>query len=97
MKHATRLWLILAGSGIINNDEPKARKSMTVYLADNDGATWAHKCCVDTRNSVSYSDADFFGDKIYLIYDHERTGAKEILLTVFDENDVINGTAPRHG
>lgn len=93
----TRFFVARTPSGrviLVNNDDPKGRKNMTVYLSDDDGDTWAHKCCIDTRSHISYPDVDFYGGKIYLIYDRERTGAKEILLTVFDENDVINGTLP---
>ena len=65
---------------------------MTLYLSEDDGATWKYKYCIDTRSSVSYPDVDFFGDKIYLTYDRERTGAKEILFTAFTEKDIIEQT-----
>lgn len=93
----TRFFVSRTPSGrvmLINNDDRKDRKNLTVYLSDDDGDTWAYKCCVDSRVKISYPDADFYGDKIYLIYDRERTGAREILLTAFDEADVINGTIP---
>lgn len=46
---------------------------MTLYLSEDDGATWKYKRCVDTRNNISYPDADFHDGKIYLSYDRERT------------------------
>ena len=67
---------------------------MTVKLSDDDGKTWAYSVCIDDRNELSYPDADFYGGRIYLTYDRERRGAKEILFTSFTEEDVINGVKP---
>ena len=79
---------------LVNNDDRKVRKNMTVYLSEDDGESWKYKCCIDERVSISYPDADFFGDRIFLAYDRERTGAKEILFTSFTEEDVMRGTVP---
>ena len=79
---------------LIVNDDPKIRTNMTLCLSEDDGETWRYKTCIDTRAWVSYPDVDFFGDTVYLTYDRERTGAKEILFTAFTEEDVINGTVP---
>ena len=69
---------------------------MTVYLSDDDGATFKYKRRVgDETHQTSYPDVDFYDGKIYLTYDHERTGAKEILLSVFTEEDIMqDGDAP---
>lgn len=93
----TRLYVARTPSGrvlLVNNDHRTSRTNMTVSLSDNDGVTWEYRVCIDTRNSLSYPDVDFYDGKIYLIYDRERTGAKEILFTVFTEDDIINGTIP---
>lgn len=79
---------------LVTNDDAKARKNMTVSISFDDGKTWEHKCCVDERVAISYPDVDFWGDRIYLTYDRERTGAKEILFTSFSEQDVINNSIP---
>ena len=93
----TRFYVSRTPSGrvlLVNNDDRETRKNMTLYLSEDDGVTWKYKCCVDGRSYVSYPDVDFFGDKIYLTYDRERTRAKEILFTAFTEEDIINNTVP---
>lgn len=90
-----RFFVSRAPSGnvlLVTNDCENERKNMTVHISEDDGETWAYKCCVDTRTAISYPDVDFCGDKIYLTYDRERTGAKEILITVFSEEDIKKGT-----
>lgn len=74
---------------VINEHENK-RTNMTVCLSEDDGMTWKYKRCIDTRDQLSYPDADFHDGKIYLTYDRERTGAKEILFTCFTEEDLMN-------
>ena len=89
----TRFFIARTPSGrvlLINNDHQKERRNMTVYLSEDDGATWKFKRCIDDRNSLSYPDVDFYDGKIYLTYDRERTGAKEILFTIFTEEDVMD-------
>ena len=94
----TRFFVSRTPSGrvmLVANDDEKIRKNMTVYLSEDDGESWKYKQCIDERVSVSYPDADFYGGKIFLTYDRERTGAKEILFTSFTEDDIINGTIPK--
>ena len=40
------------------------------------------------------TDVDFHNGHIYLTYDRERTGAKEILFLSFTEEDIINNDIP---
>lgn len=35
---------------------------------------------------------DFYGDRIYIIYDRERVDAKEILFLSVTEEEIINGS-----
>lgn len=89
----TRFFVSRTESGriiLIYNDHPKDRTNMTLALSEDDGETWKYKRCIDTRGSISYPDSDFHNGKIYLTYDRERTGAKEILFTSFTENDIID-------
>ena len=79
---------------LVRNDDRVRRTNMTLCLSEDDGVSWQYECCIDTRADLSYPDADFLDNKIYLTYDRERTGAKEILFTVFTEEDIINGTVP---
>lgn len=93
----TRLFVARTPSGrvlLVNNDDAHVRRNMTVYLSDDDGVTWPHRRLLDDRDALSYPDADFFGGRIYLTYDRERTGAKEILLTSFTEEDILHPERP---
>ena len=61
-------------------------------LSDDDGVTWYGHLLIDGRDAVSYPDGIETEDgKIYLIYDRDRGGAKEILMAVFTEEDVVAG------
>ncbi len=90
---STRFFISRTPSGrvlLVNNHHSTERTNMTLYLSEDDGATWKYTKCIDDRASLSYPDVGFYGDKIYLTYDRERTGAKEILLAVFTEDDIIS-------
>ncbi len=89
----TRFYIGRTPSGrilLVNNDDREIRHKMTVYLSEDDGVTFKYKRRVgDPSHLTSYPDVDFYGGKIYLTYDHERTGAREILLSVFTEEDIM--------
>ena len=74
---------------MVRNDHPTARTNMTLCLSDDDGETWKTRC-IDSRCDLSYPDADFLGNEIFLTYDRERTGAKEILFAKFTEDDILD-------
>ena len=74
---------------LICNEDRKIRKNMTVCLSEDDGASWKYKKCIDTREDISYPDADYFEGKIYLTYDRGRSTHKEILFASFTEQDII--------
>ena len=93
----TRFYVARTPSGrllLVNNDDRKVRKNMTVYLSSESDDELIHRVLIDPREHVSYPDADFFDGRIYLVYDRERTGAMEILFLSFTEQDVIDGTLP---
>lgn len=79
---------------LIHNDHPEKRCNMTLCLSEDDGETWAYKRCIDSRTEISYPDADFHDGKIYFTYDRERIGAKEILLGVCTEEDIMDSSRP---
>lgn len=94
---SSRFYISRTPSGrilLILNDDRRERKNMTLCLSEDDGLTWKHKLCIDGRTSLSYPDADFYGDRIYLAYDRERTGSGEILFARITEEDIINGNLP---
>ena len=96
----TRFYISRTPSGriiLVNNDARDTRCRMSVWLSDDDGETFAYKKLVDDPSYfTSYPDVDFFDNKIYLTHDRERTGAKEIRLLAFTEDDVISPTAELH-
>ena len=86
---------LLSGNLLLVKHTPpqgKKRSHLTAYLSDDDGQTWSGGLLVDERNGVSYPDGIQAPDgTVYLIYDHSRTGDKEILMAAFAEEDVAKG------
>ncbi len=67
----------------------KQRSHLTAYLSDDDGKTWQGGLVIDERRGVSYPDGVQAPDgTIYIVYDHSRTGEKQILMATFTEEDV---------
>lgn len=68
------------------------RNNLMAMLSEDDGRTWRGGLMLDTRDEVSYPDGAQAGNgDIYLTYDHSRYGAREILMAVFNEEDVLAG------
>ena len=68
------------------------RSHLTAYLSKDDGRTWSAGLLLDERSGVSYPDGVQAEDgTLYVIYDFSRTGAKEILMARFTEEDVLGG------
>ena len=75
-----------------NPPNGKSRSHLTAYVSSDDGATWEGGLVVDERPSVSYPDTvQGLDGRIYCIYDFERTGARQILMAVFTEEDIRSG------
>ncbi len=73
-------------------DNAKGRSHLAAYLSDDDGATWQGELLLDERSGVSYPDGVQADDgRIYIIYDFDRRGAKEIRMAVFREEDIAAG------
>lgn len=95
----TRFFIRRLASGrllMVRHSPPsgKGRSHLTAQLSDDDGETWKGNLLIDERNSVSYPDGVQAPDgTIYIIYDRERTRAREILMATFTEEDVRNGQA----
>ncbi len=82
--------LLLVKHGPI--DERTDRSRLTAYLSDDDGRSWHGGLMLDERRGVSYPDGVQAPDgTIYLVYDYSRTGAKQILVATFTEDDVARG------
>ncbi len=78
---------------LIRNASPKGRRDMTVSLSEDDGATWRWSRVIDSRENISYPDADFWGGRVFMTYDRERVGAREILFASFTEEDIMDPAA----
>lgn len=77
---------------LINHYEFTKRSHLHALLSDDDGRTWPHRLLLDGRNDVSYPDAAIdVGGRIYIIYDRERKGAREILMASVTEEDILAG------
>ena len=75
-----------------NPPDGKTRSHLTAYLSKDDGVTWEGGLMVDERSGVSYPDGVETADgSIYLIYDFSRYEAREILMAVFTEEDILAG------
>lgn len=82
--------LILVKNGPINQDV--GRSQMMAFLSRDDGKTWEGGLMLDERGSVSYPDGDQTPDgTIFVVYDFERYGAKEIYVARVTEADILAG------
>ncbi len=68
----------------------RTRSHLTAYLSEDDGYTWRGGLELDDRRGVSYPDGTQAEDgTIYIIYDYDRYGDKQILMATFTEEDVL--------
>lgn len=81
-----------SGNLILIANNSSTRTKMTAFLSKDGGITWPYKLLLDARENVSYPDADQTVDgTIHVVFDRERTGAKDILYCKFTEYDLISG------
>ncbi|NOY80203.1 MAG: hypothetical protein GXP31_04270 [Kiritimatiellaeota bacterium] len=82
-------WLLVKHGAL---DARGERSHLTAYVSDDEGRTWRGGLLLDERPGISYPDGVEGPDgTILIIYDHSRTGAKEILLAAFTEADAVAG------
>lgn len=82
--------LLLVKHGAI--DQRIGRSHLMAFLSRDEGTTWSSGLLLDERAKVTYPDGVQAADgAIYIIYDFERTDAKEILMVKFTEDDVARG------
>lgn len=83
---------------LITHEPPdgKTRSHLIARISSDDGKTWQGGLMLDERAGVSYPDATE-GPKgiIHVIYDYERTGARQILMATFTEAHVLRGKPTR--
>ena len=79
---------------LVNNDSQEGRKRMSMWLSEDDGMTFPYKKVLDDPDLwTTYPDVDFHDGKIFVAYDHERIGAKEIRLLICTEDDIMSTDA----
>ena len=68
------------------------RNNLMAMLSKDDGITWEGGLMLDARLGVSYPDGVQTDDgTIYIIYDYDRYGQRDILMASFTEEDVLCG------
>ncbi|MCF0234820.1 MAG: exo-alpha-sialidase [Thermoguttaceae bacterium] len=82
--------LLFVKNGPMEADVGRSR--MTAFLSYDDGATWSDGLVLDERENVSYPDGGQASDgTIFIVYDFERYGAREIYCARITEADVAAG------
>lgn len=77
---------------LVNHYKFTGRTHLTASLSADDGKSWYGLLLLDERKDISYPDGVQSEDgKIYIIYDRDRYGEREILLATFREEDVEAG------
>ena len=73
----------------------KVRRDLRAFVSSDDGRTWDGGLLLDARTGVAYPDGDVGADgRIVVVYDHNRTAEKEILMARFTEADVCRADEP---
>lgn len=75
-------------------DERIGRSHLMAFISKDDGHTWEGGLLLDERSRISYPDGQQAKDgTLYITYDFDRTGARQILFATFREEDVLAGEA----
>ena len=83
---------LASGNLLLVSNNSTTREKMTASVSKDGGKTWPYQLLLDERPNVSYPDADQTPDgAIHVVFDRDRTGAKDILYFRFTEEDVLAG------
>ncbi len=83
---------LASGNLLLVSNNSTTRNNMTASLSKDGGKTWPYQLLLDSRENVSYPDADQTPDgSIHVVFDRDRTGAKDILYCRFTEDDILKG------
>lgn len=81
-----------SGNLLLVSNNSTTRNNMTASVSKDGGKTWPYQLLLDARDNVSYPDADQTPDgNIHVVFDRDRTGAKDILYFRFTEDDILKG------
>ncbi|MCC5938249.1 MAG: exo-alpha-sialidase [Lunatimonas sp.] len=73
-------------------DQKIGRSHLMAFISKDDGHSWSDGLLLDERPGVSYPDGQQVSDgTIFIIYDFNRTGNQDILMTHFSESDILSG------
>lgn len=73
-------------------DEKIGRSHLMAFVSEDDGKSWGGGLLLDERKEISYPDGEQVPDgTIYITYDYDRCGAREILFAAFREEDAAAG------
>lgn len=73
---------VIAGQG---------RNNLTAMLSEDEGKTWSEGLLFEERDMCSYPDVVETEDgRLFVVYDRDRYGAKEILIASFTEEDILS-------
>lgn len=85
---------LASGNILLIANNSTTRNNMTAFLSKDGGKTWPYTLLLDARENVSYPDADQSSDgTIHVVFDRDRTGAKDILYCRFTESTMLRGNA----
>ena len=77
---------------LVNHYDFINRDNLTAMISEDEGRTWKGRLLIDGRDDVSYPDGVEDDDgNIYVVYDHKRGSEREILMTIFTEEDILAG------
>lgn len=83
---------LASGNLLLVANNSTTRNRMTAQISKDGGKTWPYQLLLDERENVSYPDADQTPDgNIHVVFDRDRTGAKDILYFRFNEEDALAG------
>lgn len=75
---------------LVNHYKFTGRSHLTAQISRDDGKTWSEGLVLDERAGVSYPDGVEGRDGVIrIVYDHDRRGAGEILMSSFREKDTV--------
>jgi hypothetical protein len=73
-------------------DERVGRSHLMAFISKDDGYSWGGGLLLDERRGISYPDGQQAADgTIYITYDFDRRGARQILFAAFREADALAG------
>jgi len=82
--------LLLVKHGPMN--KRTGRSHLKAFVSTDDGKTWGGGLMLDERSGISYPDGQQTADgTIWITYDYSRTGARQILMAAFREEDAAAG------